>query len=114
MFNEPLTRRTMLRRTIQLAVLPLPALLLQGCGKSSNSGSATSLACTDTSGLTAKQKQKREVVQYEDHTPHPKKPCSLCIHYEPDTKTDTCGKCKLVPGPIHPDGYCTLWSGKIA
>lgn len=66
-------------------------------------------SCTDTSGLTDAQVQQRGAVNYVDATPNPEQLCSNCQLYTQPEGGAQCGGCQVVPGPIHPDGYCDLW-----
>lgn len=45
----------------------------------------------------------KEAVQYQD-TPRDGKVCRECMHFLPDTS-----ECKLVAGPIDPEGWCRLF-----
>lgn len=53
----------------------------------------------------ASAKLPRDQVSYQ---PSPKgdKTCLLCANYEGN------GSCKVVEGPISPDGWCRLWNAK--
>lgn len=67
------------------------------------------LSCTDVSNLTEEQIQTRKSVQYVDDSPNEEKQCNNCRLFEPPDATEECGGCQVVPGPIHPQGYCTSW-----
>jgi hypothetical protein len=41
------------------------------------------------------------------------KRCSGCLHYLP-AAPNKCGGCKVVKGPINPDGNCNLYAAKPA
>lgn len=45
----------------------------------------------------------KAAVQYQD-TPRDGQVCRDCMHFLPDT-----GGCKLVAGPISPEGWCRLF-----
>jgi hypothetical protein len=80
-------------------------------GTTAESGEgAADFSCTDTSGLTDAQIQQRENTNYVDYSPnHPEQVCSNCQLYTLPEAGAQCGGCQVVPGPIHPDGYCDLW-----
>jgi hypothetical protein len=63
------------------------------------------------SPLGPEDKKLRETLKYTDHSPDPQKLCNGCQQYLPNTDAD-CGGCKLMKGPIHPAGSCTLFSAK--
>ncbi len=71
-------------------------------------------SCTDTSGLTDAQIQQRESVNYVDESPNPEQLCSNCQLYTEPEEGAQCGGCQVVPGPIHPDGWCDLWVAQQA
>ena len=52
----------------------------------------------------------RKALQYVDASPVENKPCKGCQFFVKPEKEGTCGGCKVVPGPIHPEGYCTAWA----
>ena len=119
--DQSISRRTYLKRSFALVGLTIGATVLEGCGKgSSNAGSATSagkpqatataLNCNDTSSLSDHQKQQRKSAQYVEKTPTAGQRCSNCTHYVAAKPSGTCGTCKVVPGPINPDGYCILYT----
>lgn len=66
-------------------------------------------SCTDVSNLTEQQKQTRKALQYVDDSPHADKRCNNCELFAPPAEGQACGTCQVVPGPIHPQGYCTAW-----
>lgn len=54
----------------------------------------------------ASKKAPKASVQYQIQ-PKGDQKCSLCLHFIAASKT-----CKLVEGPINPEGWCTLWAKK--
>jgi hypothetical protein len=63
------------------------------------------------SQLSPEDSKLREKLKYTDRSPDPQKLCNGCQQYLPNPDAD-CGGCKLMKGPIHPAGYCTLFSAK--
>jgi len=55
----------------------------------------------------------RATLGYVDQTPDPGKPCVRCVQYIPATGGSHCGGCKIMKGPIHPNGYCTVFAPVI-
>jgi hypothetical protein len=89
--------------------------LFLGCGASlvlgvtlGCKGSAPS-SCNDTSKLTPEDAAARKALAYTDVTPQPGKVCLKCIQYIPAPAADQCAGCKVLKGPIHPNGYCTVF-----
>jgi hypothetical protein len=99
--SEPLNRREAVRRlAIFSAAATLPAWL--GCGK-------RDLTCTSTAGLTADETALRtQTAGYVDRAPNPAQKCNNCAQWVP-AGPDQCGGCKVIKGPIHPEGWCKLW-----
>ena len=89
-----------------------PALLAACGGGDGAEGRATAesgFSCTDTSGLTEAQIQQRQNANYVDDSPHEDKTCDNCQLYTAAEEGEQCGGCQVIPGPIHPKGYCDLW-----
>lgn len=102
-----ITRRDLLKRTVLVgAAVTGGGYLLAGCG-SSESGSG--LSCMDTTGLTDAQKQTRTQLQYVDTSTQSGKTCSNCSLFT-SAGDNACGTCTVVPGKIHPGGWCASWA----
>lgn len=86
------------------------SLVVLGTGGLAACSREAELSCTDTTGLAAHQIQMRQTLQYVDASPDANKRCDNCRFYEAAPAANQCGGCKLVPGPIHPRGYCTSWA----
>ncbi|MDE2356164.1 MAG: high-potential iron-sulfur protein [Alphaproteobacteria bacterium] len=48
---------------------------------------------------------------YQDH-PNAGKQCSKCNYFLPGAKPTAVGQCKVVAGPIAPNGWCTMFAPK--
>jgi hypothetical protein len=64
------------------------------------------------SALSADQQTSRNTLGYEDKTSQPGKTCVKCSHYVPAEKVSDCGHCKVLPGSVHPNGYCRVFTAK--
>lgn len=99
-------RREALRH---LAVLSLSAVVPAGlvaCSKKTS--------CLDVSGLSSEEvNQRNNVAAYVDQAPDASKKCSICVQYVP-AAPNACGTCKVVKGPINPEGTCKLFVPKPA
>jgi hypothetical protein len=80
-------------------------LLSIGCKKKKEPAS-----CTDTTGLSPADVQARSALGYVDRSPFPGKDCDDCQQYVGAREDGACGSCKLLKGPIHPEGYCKSFS----
>jgi len=69
-------------------------------------------SCNDVSGLNAEQQAARNALGYEDMTSQPGKTFAKCAQYVPAAKVSECGKCKVLAGPVHPNGYCRAYVPK--
>lgn len=99
-----MTRRAALARVVALPLAAVLPAALAGCSKT--------LKCEDTSSLSPDDARMRtEIAAYQDQAPDPAKHCALCMQFNPGGK-DACGTCKVVKGPINPNGYCKLWVKK--
>lgn len=92
-----------------LTAVPVVSAVLSACGSKSKPDS-----CNDVSALSASEKAVRDALKYTDKSPDPAKVCTGCLQWEPNADPAQCGGCKVVKGPIHPDGYCSSWAAKPA
>lgn len=60
--------------------------------------------------MTERDLEVRTTLGYVDQTTDPAKPCVRCTQYVPATGGDHCGGCKIMKGPIHPNGYCKAFA----
>lgn len=64
--------------------------------------------CPDQDQLSDQEKTVRASLKYVDQTQVLRTTCDNCKLYT-YKKEFTCGGCRVVPGPIHPKGYCIAW-----
>ncbi len=76
---------------------PAPA----GSGGAAATGGGPSCA----SPVDDTSKMLRKSLQYKEAADDPAKACKLCVQWE-GGKFGACGGCKLIPGPIKPEGSC--------
>ena len=104
--STPIERRQAMQ---QLALLSLSALLPAaaiGCSKKAS--------CLDVTGLSPDDvTQRNSTAAYVDQAVDPAKKCALCLHFVP-AAPNACGGCKIVKGPINPEGGCKLFVVKPA
>lgn len=99
---ESMKRRTLVKLAVLQASWAVP--VLAACGPKA-------LECTDTKGLSADEQAGRKGVTYMDKSTDPAKLCKNCLQFEPKGEGQ-CGGCKVVKGPINPDGTCTAFAAK--
>lgn len=69
--------------------------------------------CSDLSGVSEAEIEKREKFGYVEESPMPNELCSNCNLYLPSGADKDCGKCMLFEGPVRAEGYCTYWAPKV-
>ena len=105
--NERLSRRDVLQKSAAFGVLAVVGT--GACGKSEPKGPS----CSDTTSLSAADAQVRTQLAYVDKSLEPGKTCSNCQQFLP-AAPDACGGCKVLKGPISPNGNCKSFLAKPA
>ena len=67
--------------------------------------------CTDVSALTDVDRTARTTLMYVDRSQNPEKECGRCVQYL--EAPEGCGSCKIMRGPIHPNGTCKSFAAKM-
>lgn len=113
------SRREFLRKASTVSAIFFMSKFLPGCKKNNTTVSSDSSANNDTKkdsftceqkDLTENEKNIRIGLKYVDKTPIPSRTCDNCKPYIKPLVTEKCGGCKIIPGPIHPKGYCISWT----
>lgn len=112
--DKDLSRRKFLGRLL-LAGAAAPFLASSTAAHSAAGPSATGAATTITAEcpdveLTEDELKNRKALQYVDASLHEDKHCANCKLFKAPADDAVCGGCQVVPGPIHPKGYCIAWS----
>lgn len=63
--------------------------------------------------LSQQEIQVRQSLKYVDQSPITHRTCLNCKVFTLPKQGFSCGGCKIVPGPIHKNGYCTAWIARI-
>lgn len=118
MSEDTLSRRTFIHRVgVWTALAASSGMILQACGGDSDSDdkkSAAALKCDDLSKLTDAEKAQRTALGYVEKSVQEGKSCTTCQQHVAAADEADCGTCKVVPGPINPNGYCNVWVQKTA
>lgn len=102
--SQPIARRVALRHLSVLAIGALAPAGLLACSKR--------VTCTDVGGLSSDEINMRNVIAaYSEPSMDAAKNCVLCAQYVP-AAPNACGGCKVIKGPIHPEGSCKLFVAK--
>lgn len=104
---KQLARRRFLERVIGLG-MAVGASSLFGSTVLAQEARSPDEPCP-TDDLSDQQQQARDALQYTDSTPQEGQYCDNCAYWEPAGDPQECGGCSIVPGPIHPKGWCTAW-----
>lgn len=70
---------------------------------------ASAESCSDLSGVSDTEIEKREVYGYTEESYNSENLCSNCNLYLPPKEGEPCGGCLLFEGPVHAGGYCDYW-----
>ncbi|MEX1211950.1 MAG: high-potential iron-sulfur protein [Balneolaceae bacterium] len=115
-----LSRTDFLRRLVRTGWVLVGTVALVACRpeeRSNDSGStrtetapATTTDCGDVSGLSAEERETRELYGYVETSSFPDSTCENCSLYLPPDETGGCGGCILFSGPVFADGYCDYWA----
>jgi hypothetical protein len=104
--DRPIARREALRHLAVFSAAAVVPGFLVGCSKKPS--------CEDVSGLAPGDvAMRQQTAVYVEAAPDPAKKCSLCVQYVP-AGPNACGGCKVVKGPINPEGSCKLFAPKPA
>lgn len=75
-----------------------------GCGQQR-------FTCTEVTGLSDGEKTVRNTMAYADHAADANKRCDRCVQWVAAAQQG-CGTCKVLAGPVHPEGTCNLFAPK--
>jgi hypothetical protein len=101
---DRIPRRDALRHLAVLSAAAVVPGFLVGCSRKPS--------CEDVSGLAPPDvNQRQQIAAYVDTAADPAKKCALCVQYVP-AAPNACGSCKVVKGPINPEGGCKLFVAK--
>lgn len=118
MKEEIPSRRIVLRGAMAVGFGLLVPSVLIGCEKKSANSTSSApapassapasppVASADSAAPTTTKKLAKASVQYQTQ-PKGEQKCSTCINFIAESNT-----CKLVEGPISPEGWCALWAKK--
>jgi len=72
------------------------------------------LVCAKPRALSEAQRRQRELDNYTEESPDPRKTCSGCRFFTPGAGAQACGMCALFNGPANPRGRCDDWTARPA
>ena len=102
--REPASRLSR-RSLLAEAASALAVLGASACSKAPDS-------CNDPNRIKPEQRAIRDALGYTEPTTEPGKTCAKCGQYQAPEKMSDCGGCKVLPGPVHPNGYCRAFVPK--
>jgi hypothetical protein len=68
-------------------------------------------SCNDVSGLSTDDITARSDARYLDKAADATKTCATCVQFQPKPQGG-CGGCKVLKGPVSPEGGCKLWASR--
>jgi hypothetical protein len=123
MAPEGTSRRAFLRRMAALGLMAGVAPQVIACGGGDSGGDAGSgagdtgadaggaasdLNCDDPATLNDVDVSTRTALGYVETSTTDGQHCTNCMQFEP-AEGGGCGTCKVVPGTINPNGWCSVW-----
>lgn len=125
--TKPLNRREFMERAAVLGALTLGAgTLLAACEQPAGDAPAggqgqeqaqapaadEGFSCDDPedlAGLSEAELQTRTANNYVEPSPEADQQCDNCGLWQEPAAGEDCGGCTVVQGPIHPEGWCSIW-----
>lgn len=104
--TNKISRRTVIRRGIQISVGGASLLALNACG-GSNDGQ---FSCVDPEEMSEGEKSMRVSLNYSDTSPNAEESCKGCAFFAAGEASGGCGACELLGGQVSADGRCNSWS----
>jgi hypothetical protein len=104
--GEARSRRDVLLTGMRLALVVVGTA---ACGKT-----RAPQACLDVAALAPDDAHVRTVLAYTEPAPDPDKSCGSCQQFVAAADAGKCGACKVLKGPINPDGTCKVFTPKSA
>jgi hypothetical protein len=105
--SEKLSRRDLLQRTAVVGTLAALGAAAAACGKEK-----APLSCNDTTGIAPSDVATRAALKYADVSVDPAKLCIKCQQWVEPPTSGACGTCKLLKGPVNPNGSCNAFAAK--
>jgi High potential iron-sulfur protein len=105
------SRRVVLRAALAAGCGVWVPIAVSGCDSKKNSASTGAATANVPAADAASSgpptvKVAKTSVQYQNQ-PKGEQKCGNCLHFIAGSNT-----CKLVDGPISPEGWCSLWAAK--
>lgn len=106
MTRRRMGRREVTRRALRVLGVAWVAPAALACSEEPRE---EALRCDDTTGLAQGVIATRRAQHYVDEAPSEAERCDNCRYFQPGA-AGRCGTCRVLEGPIHPEGYCDLWA----
>ena len=69
-------------------------------------------SCAEAAGLAPDEASARTTLAYAEPAPDRTRTCASCQQFVPAPNDGACGSCKVLKGPVHPDGTCKVFTAK--
>ena len=107
--DKKFSRRTLLKRGLQI---PLGGSVLFGlvaCGSDGDSSNAT--VCADPDMMTSAEESVRGTLKYTEVSTDPSEVCTDCSFFHAPAQVGGCGSCEMFDGKaVNPSGHCDSWN----
>jgi len=111
-----ISRRMILKKTFGLMAISALGPVLGACQKAcrkeespTNAKEEADFSACESSSLSPDEKAIRNNLRYVDATPISTRTCDNCKLYTLPKAGAQCGGCRIIPGPVHPKGWCSSW-----
>ncbi|MFL2840282.1 MAG: high-potential iron-sulfur protein [Pseudohongiellaceae bacterium] len=108
--DKRISRRTILKRGLQIPLGGSVLFGLAACGN--DGGSSSAMVCADLNMMTSAEESIRRTLKYTEISQHgSSKVCASCAFFNAPAQEGGCGSCEIFAGkPVNPGGYCDSWS----
>lgn len=92
------------------------SLLVRGLGLVGVGGAVAAcepapFTCRSTVGLSSEELAARTKLVYVARAPQHERACDRCVQYV-ESSAGGCGTCKVLAGPVHPQGTCNVFTAR--
>jgi uncharacterized paraquat-inducible protein A len=72
----------------------------------------TAFSCVESAGLAADDASVRATLAYMEPAVDKTRVCASCQQFIAPPTEGSCGTCKVLKGPVHPNGSCKVFTAK--
>jgi hypothetical protein len=102
------------RRDLLLTLRDLGGLALALGGAAACKRETAAFSCAESAGLAPDEQSARATLAYVEPAADKARACASCQQFVPAPSDGACGACKVLKGPVHPNGTCKVFTAKPA